>query len=78
MEGSDCLAVCLIASFSSALVRRDSEGVCVLDVIGAQPFPDGGTGWLYGGGGPVGYDEYVGLAVVVGGPTFRSWFSTSR
>ena len=27
MEGKECLTVCLIASFSFSLVRRDSGGV---------------------------------------------------
>ena len=58
MEGKDCLTVCLIASFSSPLVRRDSGGVRMLDgvvtvVLGW--YCVGGAGWLYGGGGPEGY-----------------------
>lgn len=58
MDGKDCLTVCLIASFSSPLVRRDSGGVCMLagmEVVVVDWYCDSGAGWLYGGGGPVGY-----------------------
>lgn len=34
MDGRDCLTVCLIASFSSPLVRRDSGGVRTLVGVG--------------------------------------------
>jgi hypothetical protein len=30
MDGKESLTVCVIASFSLSLVRRDSGGVCVL------------------------------------------------
>ena len=58
MEGKDCLTVCLIASFSSPLVRRDSGGVRMVDGVDAvvlEWYCVGGAGWLYGGGGPEGY-----------------------
>ena len=49
MEGKDCLTVCLIASFSSPLVRRDSGGVRMVDVVDAVVpgwYWVGGAGWL--------------------------------
>ena len=58
MEGKDCLTVCLIASFSSLLVRRDSGGVRMVDGVDAAVlgwYCADGAGWLYGGGGPEGY-----------------------
>jgi hypothetical protein len=58
MDGNDCLTVCLIASFSLSLVRRDSGGVRMLpgvDVVVLDIYCVGGAGWLYGGGGPEGY-----------------------
>jgi hypothetical protein len=58
MDGNDCLTVCLIASFSSPLVRRDSGGVRMVvgvDVAAPVRYCVGGAGWLYGGGGPEGY-----------------------
>jgi len=49
MEGKESLTVCLIASFSFSLVRRDSGGVCMLagvDVVVLCKYCEGGTGWL--------------------------------
>ena len=49
MEGKECLTVCLIASFSFSLVRRDSGDVWTLagvdDVI-FDMYCEGGAGWL--------------------------------
>lgn len=69
MEGRDCLTVCLIASFSSPLVRRDSGGVRMVVGVGGlvlEWYWAGGAGWLYGGGGPEGY-WCAGLAIGAGG-----------
>jgi hypothetical protein len=49
MEGKESLTVCLIASFSLSLVRRDSGGVCTLadvDDVVLGKYCVGGAGWL--------------------------------
>lgn len=43
IDGKDCRVVCLMFSLSSALVRLDSGGVWMPDLIDVHPFAGAGV-----------------------------------